>query len=355
MAGGRRPRRRPARGAGGGPDHHRLRHVDAVLRHAVPVRRECGVELLRVGGRHGSSAGPPPSAMVAAASALRGRRVRRRRGHAEREADQQREGRARPRGAVAFAGAVGAAALRAVRPAATPWRGLLVNGRRGGMPRHAAVVASAGPVIAGSYEGFVKRALPGSVTEKRAPPNALAPTAIRPPWRSTTQAAIARPRPLPPGAAAAPRQKRSKTRSRSAGRDPGAVVLDDEAPRPHGDQHAAAFAPVPDRVVHQDGDEAPQPVGVAAHRRRLDVELQAHAARWPRAARARPSRRRRPRRGPRAAVEVGRARRRSARARAGRRRARRAGRPPRPPRRASGRRRRRARRAAGVRGRPRRG
>ena len=61
----------------------------------------------------------------------------------------------------------------------------------------------------------------GIRASKRAPPSGRLAAAIRPPWRSTIQAAIARPRPVPPLGASSARQKRSKTCGRSSGRIPG--------------------------------------------------------------------------------------------------------------------------------------
>ncbi len=63
----------------------------------------------------------------------------------------------------------------------------------------------------------------GIRASKRAPPSTRLAAPIRPPWRSTIQAAMARPRPVPPMGASSARQKRSKTCDRSSGRMPGPV------------------------------------------------------------------------------------------------------------------------------------
>ncbi len=168
--------------------------------------------------------------------------------------------------------------------------------------------------------------LPGSGirASKRAPPSGRLAAAIRPPWCSTIQAAMARPRPVPPLGASSARQKRSKTCGRSSGRIPGPAVLDGQhrrvAVRPHAHGHGATRGRVGDGVVDEDRHQLPEAQriahdgggqGVDDHRSRRDPRPSPSASLKP------PPRRRRdrPARAPAPSC-----RRRSGRAAAGRRR-----------------------------------
>ena len=118
----------------------------------------------------------------------------------------------------------------------------------------------------------------GRLTTKRAPPSARLATSIRPPWRSTIQAAMASPR---PGAAARRARAPGRTaRTRAAGPRAGcpgpSSSTTSEAPLPTGpDGHPdpAVGRAVADRVVDQDHDQLAEPGRVAGHDRRLRVDL----------------------------------------------------------------------------------
>ena len=93
---------------------------------------------------------------------------------------------------------------------------------------------------------------------------------MRPPWRSTIQAAMARPRPAPPSGASLARQKRSKTRGKSSAPDARTVVVDGQRGPAGGGRHADRDVPIGrsvlDSVVDQDRAQLSQPQRIAAQR-----------------------------------------------------------------------------------------
>ena len=111
-----------------------------------------------------------------------------------------------------------------------------------------------------------------------APPSGRLATSIRPPWRSTIQAAIARPRPVPPpGSARRPVEALEQVRQ-VLRPDPGAVVLDHERrrrrrPRATRDADPAVGRAVADGVVDEDHHQLAEPGGIADDDGRLRVDL----------------------------------------------------------------------------------
>ena len=145
--------------------------------------------------------------------------------------------------------------------------------------------------------GTVAPGTAGSSTRKRAPvsPGTGSTSPIRPPCRSVTQRAIASPSPVPPPGGSGSVPKRSKTRSRSSGAMPGALVgdlePDDVADAAGRDPHDAAGRAVPGSVVEQVGEQLVQAGAVGVHDQvgGLDPDVEGHAARTRAAPRRRAS------------------------------------------------------------------
>ena len=153
------------------------------------------------------------------------------------------------------------------RTGGAPGRRGRVAGRRRGCG-HGVVIAGA---VVGRAAVVVRADRSGSSTRKRAPvsPGTGSTSPIRPPCRSVTQRAIARPSPVPPPAGSLQRAEPLEDALAVRRRDPGALVGHLE-PRPRRptragpDAHHAAGRAVPGGVVEQVGRAA----GAAAPGRR---------------------------------------------------------------------------------------